>query len=121
MTRNQEIGRASEEYVVKFLEGRGAVILARNYAVHNVGEIDIICSYKEKILVIEVKSRDYRERYGTPEEAVTKTKQNKIMKTTLEFCKENHISLDKVSYFVAGVIHDAAGNIVDVKFTPFFD
>ena len=120
MTRNQDIGRSSEEFVAKFLEGRGAVILARNYAVHNVGEIDILCSYKDKILVIEVKSRDYRERFGSPEEAVTKSKQNKIMRTAVEYCKENHIPLEKVSYFVAGVIHDLSGNVVDVKFTPFF-
>lgn len=120
MTRNQDVGRASEDYVSRYLEGRGATILARNYAVHNVGEIDIICSYKEKILVIEVKSRDYRERFGSPEEAVTKTKQGRIMRTALEYCRENHVPLEKVSYFAAGVIHDLSGNVVDVKFTPFF-
>ena len=120
MTRNQDIGKSSEEYVARLLEGRGAVILARNFAVHNVGEIDIICEYKGKILVIEVKSRDSRERYGTPEEAVTKSKQQKIMRTALEFCKENRIDLERVSYFVAGVIHDVSGNILDVQFTPFF-
>ena len=120
MTRNQIIGKHSEEFVAKYLSSRGCRILSRNYSVHNVGEIDIICEYKEKILVIEVKSRDSRERYGTPEEAVTGSKQLKVMKTTVCFCKENGYSLEKVSYFVAGVIHDVSGNIVDVKFTPFF-
>ena len=121
MTRNQDIGRLSEEYVADYLVRRGAKILARNYSVHNVGEIDIICSYKEKILVIEVKSRDFRERFGTPEEAVTKSKQNKIMHTMVVFCKENKIPLEKVSYFVAGVTHDASGHILNAQFTPFFD
>lgn len=120
MTRNQDVGRKSEDFVAGFLERRGAKILARNYSVHNVGEIDIICAYKEKILVIEVKSRDFRTRYGTPEEAVTKSKQQKIMRTALEYCKQNHIALERVSYFVAGVIHDVLGNIHDVQFTPFF-
>lgn len=120
MTRNQDVGRNSESFVAGFLEKRGARILARNYSVHNVGEIDIICAYKEKILVIEVKSRDYRTRYGTPEEAVTSTKQQKIMRTALEYCKLNRIALERVSYFVAGVIHDADGNILDIQFTPFF-
>lgn len=120
MTRNQDIGKKSEEYVANYLEQRGSKILARNYSVHNVGEIDIICEYKNKILVIEVKSRDSRERYGTPEEAVTRSKQQKIMRTTLQYCKENHIDLENVSYFVAGVIHDVSGNIIDVQFTPFF-
>ncbi|MBO4473813.1 MAG: YraN family protein [Clostridiales bacterium] len=121
MTRNQDIGKKSEEYVADYLEKRGCRILARNYSVHNVGEIDIICEFKGKVLVIEVKSRDSRNRYGTPEEAVTKSKQNKIMQTTVLYCKENKIPLERVSYFVAGVTHDASGNVMDVQFTPFFD
>lgn len=119
MTRNQDIGKQSEEYVAQYLERRGARILARNYSVHNVGEIDIICAYKEKILIIEVKSRDYRNRYGTPEEAVTPVKQQKIMHTALVFCKENNIRIDRVSYYVAGVIHDTCGYIKNISFTPF--
>ena len=121
MARNLEIGKQSESYVASFLEKRGCRILARNFAVHNVGEIDIICEFKGKILVIEVKSRDFRERYGTPEEAVTKSKQNKIMQTMVVYSKENKIPLDRVSYYVAGVKHDVNGNILDVQFTPFFD
>ena len=119
-TFRQYIGNTGEDAAAEVLQQRGFKILERNYTVHNVGEIDIICEYKEKILVIEVKSRDSRERYGTPEEAVTGSKQLKVMKTTVCFCKENGYSLEKVSYFVAGVIHDVSGNIVDVKFTPFF-
>ncbi len=119
MTRNRDIGNSSEEYVAGYLERRGSKILARNYAVHRVGEIDIICEYKSKILVIEVKSRHSSLSYGTPEEAVTRQKQSKIMKTAVYYCKENDISLDRVSFFVAGVIHDVQGNILDVQFTPF--
>ncbi len=120
MSRNQVVGKNSEDYVANYLERRGAKILARNYSVHNVGEIDIICAYKEKVLVIEVKSRDFRTRYGTPEEAVTKTKQQKIMRTMLEYCKENNIRLERVSYYVAGVIHASDGTVIDAHFTPFF-
>ena len=120
VTRNQDVGRKSEDFVAGFLERRGAKILARNYSVHNVGEIDIICAYKEKILVLEVKSRDYRERFGTPEEAVTPAKQKKVMLTAAAFCKEKGISLERVAYYAAGVTHDASGNILNVQFTPFF-
>ncbi len=120
MTRNQDVGRHSEEYVSDYLVRRGCKILARNYTVHNVGEIDIICEYKGKILVIEVKSRDFHERFGTPEEAVTPAKQKKVMLTAAAFCKEKGISLERVSYYAAGVSHDASGNILNVQFTPFF-
>ena len=119
MTRNQEFGKRSEDYVANYLVSRGAKILARNYLVPRVGEIDIICSYKGKVLVIEVKSRDVHERYGSPEEAVTPSKQRKIMLTMIEFCKEKDISLDVVSYYVAGVTHDASGQILHAQFTPF--
>ncbi len=51
MTRNQDIGKKSEDYVADYLVSRGATILSRNYSVHNVGELDIICSYKGKILI----------------------------------------------------------------------
>ena len=120
MTRNQDIGKKSEDYVADYLVSHGATILSRNFSVHNVGELDIICAYKGKVLIIEVKSRDRNLRYGTPEEAVTSQKQRKIFQTTACFCRENHISLDIVSYYVAAVIHDAQGNVLDVKFTPFF-
>ena len=119
MTRNQNIGKDSEDYVAHYLESRGARILARNYSVHRVGEIDIICDYKGKVLVIEVKSRHFNMNYGTPEEAVTSVKQRKIMLTMVEYCKENKIPLEQVSYYVAGVIHDAYGNIQSLQFTSF--
>lgn len=120
MTRNQDIGRRSEDYVADYLVSRGATILARNFSVPRVGEIDIICSYAGKVLVIEVKSRDVNERFGSPEEAVTPSKQKKIMQTMVAYCAEKGISLDRVSYFVAGVTHDASGAILNVQFTPFF-
>lgn len=121
MTRNQNLGKNSEDYVAHYLESRGARILARNYSVHRVGEIDIICEYKGKILVIEVKSRHFNMNYGTPEEAVTKEKQRKIMMTMVEYCKENNTPLDRVSYYAAGVIHSADGQIQSLQFTPFFE
>lgn len=120
MTKNQDIGKAAEDYVSEQLKKRGAVIIARNYTVHGVGEIDIICAYKGRVLVIEVKSRHYDMNYGTPEEAVTKSKQRKIMQTAVCFCNERNIPLDRVSYYVAGVLHDSYGNILEVQYTPFF-
>lgn len=120
MTRNQDIGRRSEDYVADYLVSRGATILARNFSVPRVGEIDIICSYAGKVLVIEVKSRDVNERFGSPEEAVTPSKQRKIMQTMVTYCAENKIPLDKVSYYVAGVTHDVSGQILHAQFTPFF-
>lgn len=91
ITKVKAIGNFGEEYTEKFLKKNKYKILDRNYSC-KYGEIDIIACNKKYILFVEVKTRG--ENYiSTPSEAVTKSKQIKILKTAVYYLKHNSINL----------------------------
>jgi len=79
------IGKLGEEIGVKYLEKNRHKILETNFY-SRFGEIDII-SKKDRVLIFtEVKTRT-SDRFGSPEEALTRQKLHKIIKTALHFIK----------------------------------
>jgi len=94
MKKNTHIlGVAGENSAVSFLEAKGHVILDRNYK-RKTGEIDIISSVKEYLVFTEVKYRTSSV-CGEGAEAVTSSKQKRIIKTAFWYIKEKQ--LDAVS------------------------
>jgi putative endonuclease len=83
------LGREGEAEAAEFLKSSGYKILIRNYK-NKLGEIDIIAKDADTVCFIEVKSRA-GEKFGLPEEAVNKFKQNQISKVALVFLKENKL------------------------------
>ena len=73
------IGDQGENLAVIYLLAQGCRILERNFRSRN-GEIDIIAQQGAIILFIEVKTRRNRA-FGTPGEAVTVKKQQKLIRT----------------------------------------
>lgn len=72
-------GAVGEFDACKYLENKKYKILEQNYK-NRLGEIDIIASYKNAIIFIEVKKRSTLA-FGRPSEAVDARKQQKIRKT----------------------------------------
>lgn len=79
ISQNKDIGNWGEDYAVNYIKELGYVILCRNFR-SKCGEIDIIAKEKNYIVFIEVKTR-YSTRFGIPVEAVSLSKQLKIIKT----------------------------------------
>ena len=77
--KTQISGKLGEDAACKYLKKQNYQILERNYR-KRYGEIDIIAQKSNKLIFAEVKTRS-GERYGTPSEAVTFSKQQKIIKT----------------------------------------
>jgi putative endonuclease len=73
---NKNIGFYGEDIAVEYIKKKGYFVLDRNFR-NRYGEIDIISSFKDVIIFIEVKSR-YSNSCGTPIESVTYFKQKKI-------------------------------------------
>lgn len=73
------LGRISENFAVELLIKKGYKILDRNFR-SRFGEIDVVAMQKDTLVFVEVKARTSR-RFGAPEEAVTKSKLDKIIKT----------------------------------------
>ena len=81
--KKQDLGRLGEDLAVKELKRKGYRIVERNYRCRY-GEIDVI-GIKQAILVfIEVRARAGGS-FGTPEESITRQKQDKLISYALEY------------------------------------
>jgi putative endonuclease len=76
-------GNIGEQAAAAFLQHSGYKILAQNFRCKT-GEIDIIAEHCGVIVFVEVKTRR-NTLFGSPAEAVTHKKQQKIIKTALYY------------------------------------
>lgn len=90
MKISNPIAIRGEELAVKFLKEKGYKIIERNFR-KGYGEIDIVATYKNILVFVEVKTRTSGA-YGTPFEAITYFKLRTLTKTA-EFYKHTHANL----------------------------
>ncbi len=97
------IGNIAEKFVCEYLIKKGYRIIEKNYRAQ-VGEIDIIAYYPQNdcLVFVEVKYRK-NDFYGLPQEAVTKTKQDKIIKTAMIYLKQTKIKYNNYRFDVLAV------------------
>ena len=69
-------GKRAERRVALYLAAHGYTLLARNYHTRR-GEIDLIARHGDCLVFVEVKSRS-SDRFGTPEEAITAKKRQRL-------------------------------------------
>ena len=89
---NKITGQCGEDVATGILKKKGYKILERNYK-NKIGEIDIIAKYKDNLIFVEVKTRS-TEKFGTPGEAVTYYKKQKIVNTAKMYMMENPTDLN---------------------------
>jgi len=87
---NRQFGNSGEDLACEYLIKNGYEILERNKHFSKLCEIDIIAKYKKKVVFVEVKTRKTAD-FGTPLEAITKTKYNNIKTGVLSYVAENKI------------------------------
>ena len=87
---NRKFGKAGEDLACRYLEKNGYTILERNKHYSRFCELDIIAKHKNTIVFIEVKTRK-TDNFGTPFEAVTKTKYENIKKGVQFYLSENKV------------------------------
>ena len=83
---NRQFGDMGEEIACKFLTDNGYKILDRNVHYSRFCELDIVAKYKNTTVFVEVKTRK-TDAFGTPFEAITKTKYDNIKKGALNYLK----------------------------------
>lgn len=97
MTSTRAIGNAYEQQACQFLISQGYHIIATNYSVARVGEIDILAMTEridrqgrawQVLVAVEVKAKK-QAGYGQALEMVTPTKQRRIIKTMQYFLLNN--------------------------------
>lgn len=108
MSQNKVLGNFGEDLASSYLEENGYKVLERNFSCR-AGEIDIIALDGDSVVFIEVKTRT-SERFGMPSEAVSFSKQKKLVKTALYYLQCRRL-LDYMSRFdVIEIIVDEENN-----------
>lgn len=87
---NRKFGDCGEDLACRYLEKNGYEILERNKHYSRFCEIDIIAKIKKTIVFVEVKTRKTNA-YGTPVEAITRTKYENIKKGVQYYISENKV------------------------------
>lgn len=80
-------GRIAEIFVVSYLQKLSYKIIAQNYH-SRYGELDIITSYKNELIIVEVKSLAYETHYAI-EQLITRQKLYKMRLTLYQWLKNN--------------------------------
>lgn len=88
--KNKTLGNAGEDLACRYLEKQGYEVLERNKHYSKFCEIDIIAKHKSTIVFVEVKTRKTNE-FGTPSEAITKTKYENLKKGVQFYLSENKV------------------------------
>jgi putative endonuclease len=99
-----ELGKFGEQLASELLVKKGFKLLERNWRFGKI-ELDIIAKTKEKIVFIEVKTRDNKF-VGEPWEAVKPAKQRRIIKAANAFIVEKEIDLE-ARFDVVSIIHNS--------------
>ena len=84
-------GSQAEDLARHFLEARGLKLVTRNFRCRS-GELDLIMRDGEQLVFVEVRSRRHT-RYGTPAESVTRTKQQRLLRTAAFYLQRQRLDL----------------------------
>ena len=107
MRAKDGLGRYGEDVAARHLVDEGLVLLARNWRCTE-GEIDIVARDGDVLVVCEVKTRRGTA-HGTPVEAVTATKANRLQVLALRWLAVHSATPRAVRFDVVAVLADGHG------------
>ena len=107
MRAKDVLGRDGEQAAVDYLESCGFRILDRNWRCAD-GEIDIVAVDRHTLVVCEVKTRSGT-RYGTPLEAVGRTKRIRLRRLAVRWLIAHGIRFDQIRIDVVGLLYEGTG------------
>ena len=110
MSARRLLGDAGEGAVAGWYQQQGYAVVDRNWRVR-AGEIDVIAQRGSTLVFCEVKTRRGT-RFGTPAEAVTYTKQQRIRKVALEWLRAHGRHAGVLRFDVASVTFTADGGVL---------
>jgi putative endonuclease len=107
MRAKDVLGRNGELAAADYLRSIGLRILDQNWRC-DLGEIDIVAVDRHVFVVCEVKTRS-GVRYGTPLEAVTRTKLRRLRKLAVAWLNAHGVRFDQVRIDVVGIVCEGTG------------
>lgn len=99
-----ELGRKGEKAALSFLRKKGYKILERNFRCR-FGEIDIVAKKEDRIVFVEVRSRENLN-LGHPEESLTYTKKKRLTKLALFYLSCHRLENIPCRFDVVAVVFE---------------
>ncbi len=110
----RRLGRSGEAAVAEWYEARGYAVLARNWRCRD-GELDLVGAQGRQIVFCEVKSRS-SELFGTPAEAVTRSKQMRIRRLAARWLEDEAPARPRAIRFDVASVLDGAIQVYEGAF-----
>lgn len=104
------LGAQGEDAAAQWYTAEGYRVLDRNWRCRD-GEIDLVVAGDGLIVFCEVKTRR-SDRFGTPAEAVTRTKQQRLRRLASRWLQEHDSRAAGLRFDVASVTTDRSGHPV---------
>ena len=96
------IGESYEKEAGIYLEKQGYQIIQYNYRCKS-GEVDIVAQHEQTLVFCEVKYRRDK-RLGHPLEAITKRKQQTLIRCALHYLAEKPVGMLNIRFDVIGIL-----------------
>lgn len=110
MTRSRKsLGAFGESYAVALLTRSGYRVLSRNVRLTS-GEIDIVARDGETLVFVEVRTRQ-SDRFGSPEESVTRAKAQRLIDLGHEYVQAHDVATGEWRIDVVALEVDRKGNV----------
>ncbi len=114
----RESGAAAEEAAARFLEQRGYRILARNFNVPRIGELDIVALREGTVHIVEVRARQRGSRFGTGADSITPSKIRRIRNAASIYLDRMQYLNNDVKLLAADVQLDSQGKVGEIHWIP---
>lgn len=114
MSSKRALGFEFEALAEKYLCERGCQVLAKNFH-SRIGEIDLILTEGKTIVFVEVKYRT-KSTFGRPSEAVTYSKQKKVISTAQLYLQQHpKYALFDARFDVVSIQYDKSKNATEIE------
>lgn len=109
MSTATDLGKRGEDAACRYLEHQGLAVLARNWRCPE-GELDIVATDGDRLVVVEVKCRSGTSR-GAPVEAVTEAKLARVRRSAARWLTAHRVGGVEVRYDVVAIEWPPTGRV----------
>ncbi len=107
MNPKDALGKKGEQLAAEYLQRAGMRVIDRNWRCPD-GELDIVAADGRVLVICEVKTRSDG-RYGTPLEAVSRSKLVRLRRLAIRWVMAHGLLFDEIRIDVVGVIKTPSG------------
>jgi putative endonuclease len=118
LSDTQVLGRKAEQAAADYFVQQGFQILASNYLVPRLGELDLVLRRQDRVTFVEVKARRDAESFGGLPATITPAKLIRLRKAAWCFLKEKQL-LNMDAEFLAALIKiNEKGQVLSLNTEP---